>query len=119
MQILFLFTLSILTTPVFYILQVYKSDGYSEYLCQECWSNTKTFHIFYKKVELLQKDYWNSVAVEISYNSDLIKAERGFEPEFSIVKCEETEHIEEVMELQISREESSDQSNFSTRFVLL
>ncbi|KAJ6633116.1 Transcription factor grauzone [Pseudolycoriella hygida] len=45
--------------------QVCKYDGYSEYLCEICWINTKTFHNFYKRVERRQKDFSHLARVEV------------------------------------------------------
>lgn len=105
------------------ILQVSKNDGLSESICQLCWTITRTFHNFYRKVELIQKGYWNSFEKECrdaddgvgnETNSDLLKEERGghtekegaLEPDLNIVKFEEPPL--EVFDIQISKDESSD-----------
>ncbi|KAJ6633995.1 Transcription factor grauzone [Pseudolycoriella hygida] len=53
---------SILTQHFWF--QVCKYDGYSEYLCEICWINTKTFHNFYKRVERRQKNFSHLAKVE-------------------------------------------------------
>lgn len=136
-----LFTLRANDSTFLYSVQVHRNDGFPESLCKLCWTNTKTFHDFYKEVEELQKDYWNlhklvendscgdhDETVETDSCSDLIKHEQSGSatdaslepPDLIIVKCEDTEPPLEVIDVQISRDESfdcnddntCDQSNF-------
>ncbi|KAG4067408.1 hypothetical protein HA402_009645 [Bradysia odoriphaga] len=67
--------------------QINKDDGLTEWLCQICWVQTKSFHEFYRKVEECQKLYWHS----ITSNGDDKDEAVVVEPDLSIVKCEETE----------------------------
>lgn len=106
-------------------LQVCKNDGLSESLCQICWTNTETFHNFYKEVERLQREYWESVelieresddpdgTVGKPSSSDSIKKELSFaeeesEPDMNIIKCEETEPTTQIVDLVIVNEGTSD-----------
>lgn len=40
-----------------------KNDGMPQWLCDVCWNQTKTFHNFYKTLELVHSKYEPSVAV--------------------------------------------------------
>ncbi|KAJ6641729.1 Transcription factor grauzone [Pseudolycoriella hygida] len=82
--------------------QVNKGEGLPECICQICWNNTKTFHIFYEEVELLQEDYWNSVkAVDYNVRTDSIKQE----PELQI---EETKLESSAVILEVIKKETND-----------
>lgn len=94
-----------------------------EWLCQICWIQTKTFHNFYKRIEIRHANYR-----PIDLASTQIKQEQSVspEPEFDIVKCEEIELPEQLSDLFNSQEEYSDlkhsnddssckQSNFFVR----
>lgn len=41
-----------------YSLQPHKDDEMSQWLCQSCWNQTETFHLFYKQVECIHEQ-WN------------------------------------------------------------
>ncbi|XP_037044361.1 transcription factor grauzone-like isoform X1 [Bradysia coprophila] len=55
--------------------QINKDDGMPEWVCEICWSQTKTFHHFYKRLELRHENYFNSIVLV-----DEIKQERGVSP---------------------------------------
>ncbi|KAJ6634063.1 Transcription factor grauzone [Pseudolycoriella hygida] len=92
---------SILTQHFWF--QVCKDDGYSEYLCQACWMNTKTFHNFYKRVECRQKENWDLASLE----THIVKEEPRFGPtleaDLTLVKNEVTDP---PVPVQICEEES-------------
>lgn len=100
----------------------------SEYLCQNCWSNTETFHNFYKKVELLQKSYWESIEIvsaepdepiENKSCTDSIKREENVSSPNNVrmecgedeMKCEQVEQTSELIGIEISRDSDSEYSN--------
>ncbi|KAJ6626762.1 Transcription factor grauzone [Pseudolycoriella hygida] len=72
--------------------QIKADDGLSAFLCQICWIKTRTFHIFYKQVQLLQEDYWSSIkAVGYNGSTDFIKQEPSdTEMQLYLVKSEES-----------------------------
>lgn len=102
----------------------------SEWLCQICWIQTKTFHHFYKRIEFRHGN--DSKSNVIVVRSDEIKQERSVSPQaleadLSLVKCEleETELTLtcEAMESQTKQEGSSfdcndDQINFLSQYGL-
>ncbi|KAJ6641732.1 Transcription factor grauzone, partial [Pseudolycoriella hygida] len=77
-----------------------------------CWINTKTFHLFYKAVELLQEGYWNSIkTAEINLCVETVK-EEPIETEINfdlnLVKSEETKVEAEVVATEVIEEGSKD-----------
>ncbi|KAJ6626763.1 Transcription factor grauzone, partial [Pseudolycoriella hygida] len=99
-------TIASILTQHFWFIQVCKDDGYSEYLCQACWMNTKTFHTFYKRVECRQKENWDLAGLE----THIVKEEPRFgptlEPDLSLVKNEVTDPPVPVTHFQICEKES-------------
>ncbi|KAG4071025.1 hypothetical protein HA402_001462 [Bradysia odoriphaga] len=100
--------------------QVDKNDGMPEWLCEICWIQTKTFHHFYKRVEIRHGNYCRSNAF-LKINS--IKQERSPSPsaeqidlaqrmDLHIVKQEELEHPEQMPELVVTKEEHYDYDNY-------
>ncbi|XP_037044367.1 transcription factor grauzone-like [Bradysia coprophila] len=55
--------------------QINKDDNMPEWVCEICWSQTKTFHHFYKRLELRHGNYFNSIVLV-----DQKKQERGVSP---------------------------------------
>ncbi|XP_037044364.1 transcription factor grauzone-like isoform X4 [Bradysia coprophila] len=55
--------------------QINKDDGMPEWVCEICWSQTKTFHHFYKRLELHHENYFNSIVLV-----DEIKQEQVVSP---------------------------------------
>ncbi|KAG4071049.1 hypothetical protein HA402_001486 [Bradysia odoriphaga] len=78
--------------------QINKNDGMPEWVCEICWSQTTTFHSFYKRLELLHQNYMNSIVL---VKVDEIKQERrsvspiqtSFEADLFVAKCEEETDI--------------------------
>lgn len=104
-----------------------------------CWTNTKAFHNFYKRVEQLQKNYWDSievvsdepdetVCVDSNSCSDAIKREQhdSLNNVANVVKYEEMEPTVEVIDIQISQDNNSEynddnscnESNFRLNFAI-
>ncbi|KAJ6622261.1 Transcription factor grauzone [Pseudolycoriella hygida] len=86
--------------------QVGRNDELSEFLCQICWNNTKTFHIFYEEVELLQEDYWNLAKTAgtagTNLRTDFIKQE----PSDTELQIEETRLESSAMILDVKGNET-------------
>ncbi|KAJ6644122.1 Zinc finger protein [Pseudolycoriella hygida] len=94
----------------YFWLQVSRNEGLSEFLCQICWNNTKTFHIFYEEVELLQEVYWNSIGTaETNCYVEMIK-EEPIETEINFdlnyVKNEDLKVEAEVIATEMNEEGS-------------
>lgn len=72
----------------------------SEWLCEICWIQTKTFHHFYKRVESRHanqrktNELSSSLSVPIKAERSDSPIEETCEPDLNIVKCEETELTE-------------------------
>lgn len=45
--------------------QVLENDGFSEWLCQICWLQTKTFHEFYKRLEDIHRSHAANEATKL------------------------------------------------------
>lgn len=106
----------------FPILQIDKNDGLTEWICQFCWTQTKTFHDFYIQVEQYQKKcFWGSMkgdcdeANEIDERNDLAS-------DLVIVKVEEPDLTLQTIDSQIREvfedpaSDCSDNPNRSTFF---
>ncbi|XP_037049995.1 zinc finger protein-like isoform X2 [Bradysia coprophila] len=86
--------------------QVNKGDGLTEFICDVCWIQTKTFHQFYKQIEQFQKCFYDSVARDKRADDDAITyadcEDKVEETDVNIVKCEETELRAEAVDPQPS-----------------
>ncbi|KAJ6641733.1 Transcription factor grauzone [Pseudolycoriella hygida] len=99
-------------------ITVTKDDGFSDCLCQICWTNTRLFHVFYEEVEMLQRNFWNTVvSVDIDLGSDSIKEERSGTPtnaelklDLNVVKSEEIQQKPSWLSLEMTDERISNQS---------
>ncbi|KAG4070998.1 hypothetical protein HA402_001435 [Bradysia odoriphaga] len=73
--------------------QIHKDDGMPEWVCEICWSQTKTFHNFYKRLELLHQNFLNSSVLvkvdEIKQERSVSPIEEAYEDNLFIDKCEE------------------------------
>ncbi|KAG4071036.1 hypothetical protein HA402_001473 [Bradysia odoriphaga] len=92
--------------------EIYKDDGMPEWVCEICWTQTKIFHHFYKRLEFRHKNCINSIDL---VKVDEIRQERSAspmeEPDLDIVKCEEDITIT-TYEAQTQRAENiSDEDN--------
>ncbi|XP_037037053.1 zinc finger protein 112-like isoform X2 [Bradysia coprophila] len=87
--------------------QVHKNDGLTESICEMCWTQTKTFHEFYRQIEQFHKSFWDSVAKEKTAQDATIRIDHkhvDFGPDLSNVKCEE-------MEIEVKTESHTNSSD--------
>ncbi|XP_037044348.1 transcription factor grauzone-like [Bradysia coprophila] len=98
-----------------------ENDCMSDWLCQICWIQTKTFHDFYKKVEIRHGHYCRSNDMA---NNSLIKQEPRLERnncprdesldlDLNLVKYEETEPSTQATDITISKEENWECNNYN------
>ncbi|KAJ6622260.1 Transcription factor grauzone [Pseudolycoriella hygida] len=100
-----------------FCFQIKADVGLSTFLCQICWSNTRTFHIFYEQVKMLREDYWKSVkAADYNAGIDFIEEEPGdteVQLDLNLVKSEESlvESVDVIVEVK-KEEETLDLNNY-------
>lgn len=88
------------------IIQVSENDGMPEWLCEICWIQTKTFHNFYKRIEIRQGNYRRAiVSVEIKLERNVSPVD--LEPDY-LVKHEEVEPPAILDDVLKNKEENSD-----------
>lgn len=84
----------------------------SEWLCRICWIQTKTFHDFYKKVEVRHGHCGRSNDLDSHIKQEPWQERSGFqrdeslELDLNLVKYEETEPPAQTTELLISKEKN-------------
>ncbi|XP_037044359.1 transcription factor grauzone-like isoform X3 [Bradysia coprophila] len=95
--------------------QIYKDDGMPEWVCEICWSQTRTFHHFYKRLELRYRNYMNSIdsakVDEIWLERSVSPMELELEADLDIVKCEEDITITTFEAQTLSNGDSCDVDN--------
>ncbi|XP_037044366.1 transcription factor grauzone-like [Bradysia coprophila] len=73
----------------------FQDDNMPEWVCEMCWSQTKTFHHFYKRLELRHQNYFNSIGLvdEIKQERCVSPVEAAVEAFLFVDKCEEETDI--------------------------
>lgn len=88
------------------IIQVLENDGMPEWLCEICWIQTKTFHNFYKRVEIRHGNYRRAI-VSVEIKQERNGSPVDLEPDY-LVKHEKVEPPALLDDLLINKEDYSD-----------